>query len=101
MLLSGLVFPGLGQVVSGHPFRGLAYGVGSLVVAVALVQRVAVETFRRLPSDPAQIDPFLPLRLAREIRQDNATFFFWITVALLAFWGGSVVDAWVSERHRR
>ena len=96
VLLSGLVFPGLGQLVSGHPARGLVFAVGSLFVAAALVRRVARETLARLPTDPAEIDPLLPFRLAHEIHRDNAAFFLWITLALVALWAGSMVDAWLS-----
>ena len=98
VLLSGLVFPGLGQLVSGYPVRGLVFATGSLAVAVALVRRVASETLARLPTDPAEIDLLLPLRLAHEIQRDNADFFLWITVALVAFWAGSIVDAWWTSR---
>jgi len=98
VLLSGLVFPGLGQLVSGHALRGLVFGLGNLAVAVALVHRVARETLARLPTDPAQMDPFLPFRLAQEIHRDNASFFFWVTVVLVVLWGGSVIDAWLCSR---
>jgi hypothetical protein len=100
VLLSGLVFPGLGQLVSGHPARGLVFAGGSLVVVVALVRRVARETLARLPTDPAEIDPLLPFRLAHEIHLDNAAFFLWITLALVALWAGSMVDAWFSASPR-
>jgi hypothetical protein len=94
VLLSGLVFPGLGQVTSGHPGRGLAFAVGSAVAIVALVRRVARETLARLPTDPAEFDALLPFRLAHEIHHDNAGFFLWITLALVALWAGAIVDAW-------
>jgi len=94
VLLSGLVFPGLGQLMSGHPARGLAFATGSVIVAVAVVRRVARETLARLPTDPTEINPLLPFRLAHEIHRDNASFFLWITLALVALWVGSVVDAW-------
>ncbi len=97
VLLSGLVFPGLGQMMSGHPARGLAFATGSVIVAVALVRRVARETLARLPTDPAEIDPLLPFRLAHEIHRDNAGFFLWITLALVALWAGSIVDAWLTR----
>jgi hypothetical protein len=97
VLLSGLVFPGLGQLMSGHPVRGLAFAAGSLVAVVVLVRRVAGETLARLPTDPDQIDPLLPFRLAHEIHRDNADFFLWVTLALVALWAASVVDAWVSS----
>jgi hypothetical protein len=101
VLLSGLVFPGLGQLVCGQPLRGLFFAAGSLVVAVALVRRVARETLARLPTDPTEIDPLLPLRLAHEIQRDNASFFFWVTLALVALWAGSIADAWWTTRSQR
>ena len=94
VLLSGLVFPGLGQLVSGHPWRGLVYALGSLVVLVAVLRRVARETLARLPEDPTAIDPLFPFQLAHDIQADNAAFFFWLTLALVALWAGSIVDAW-------
>jgi hypothetical protein len=99
VLLSGLVFPGLGQFVSGHPWRGLVYALGSLVALVVVLRRVARETLARLPEDPTAIDPLFPFRLAHDIHVDNAAFFFWLTLALVALWAGSVVDAWLTVRH--
>jgi len=93
-LLSGLVIPGLGQVVTGRLLPGLAFGAGTIVLLVAVVQRVARETLARMPRDPLDIDPTLPLRLAVEIHRANASFFLWATVALLALWIGSIADAW-------
>ncbi len=101
VLLSGLVFPGLGQLVTGYPLRGLVFVTGSLAVAVVLVRRVARETLARLPTDPVEVDPLLPLRLAHEIQRDNAGFFFWITLVLVALWAGSIVDAWRTSRQGR
>ena len=102
VLLSGLVLPGLGQLMTGHPLRGLAFVAATMVALVVLVRRVARETLARLPEDPTTIDPLLPFRLAREIHVDNASFFFWVTAALVVAWAGSILDAWhTSRRHRR
>jgi hypothetical protein len=84
----------------GRPLRGLAFATGSLIVAVALVLRVARETLARLPTDPTEFDPLLPLRLAHEIQRDNAGFFFWITLVLVALWAGAIADAWWTSRSR-
>lgn len=104
-LLSGIVFPGLGQLASGHPLRGLAFAGATTVALVVLVRRVARETLARMPDDPTAIDPLFPFRLAHEIQRDNGAFFFWITAAVLAVWGGSILDAWLSapppDRHGR
>jgi F0F1-type ATP synthase assembly protein I len=94
VLLSGLVFPGLGQLVSGHPWRGLAFALGTVAGVVVVLRRVAREAFARIPEDPTSIDPLLPFRLAHEIQSANASFFFWLTAILLAIWVGSIVDAW-------
>jgi len=93
-LLSGLVFPGLGQLATGRPWKGLAFGLGTLVLLVAVVARVARETLARMPRDLLDIDAMLPLRLAAEIHRANASFFLWATVALVGLWLGSIAEAW-------
>jgi hypothetical protein len=102
VLLSGLVFPGLGQLRSGHPWRALVFGGSSAVLLVAVARRVMAETQRLMPEDPAAIlDPALPFRLAMEIHRDNATFFFWATLWIVAIWVASMVDAWACGRSPR
>jgi hypothetical protein len=81
-------------MVGGHPWRGLVYAGGSALVLIAVLRRVARETLARLPEDPTALDPLLPLRLAHEIHARNAAFFFWLTLALVVLWAGSVLDAW-------
>jgi hypothetical protein len=95
VLLSGLVFPGLGQLVMGRVWRGLAFGGGSVVFLVLLVKRVMSEASRLAPQDPVELlDPALPFRLAAEIQRANAGFFLFVTLAILALWAGSMADAW-------
>ena len=96
MLLSGLVFPGLGQLRCGHPWRALAFGGSSVALLVALVVRVAREAQRLMPVEPEEIlDPALPFRLAAEIHRANASFFLWATLAIVALWLGSMLDAFL------
>ncbi len=93
-LLSGLVFPGLGQAVAGHTWRAIFFSASSLALIVAVVARVMRETQRLMPVDPeAILDPALPFTLAAEIHRANASFFFWCTLGILALWVGSIVDA--------
>ena len=102
VLLSGLVFPGLGQWTCGRPWRALAFGGSSVVLLSAVVLRVTRETQRLIPEDPAAIlDPALPLRLVVEIHRDNASFFSWATLAIVAIWLASMVDAWALGRSGR
>ena len=100
-LLSGLVFPGLGQLVTGHPWRGLAFGGGSTALLAAVVLRVMRETRRLMPEDPvALLDPALPFRLAVDIHHSNASFFSWATAGIVGLWLGSIADAWLAPGGR-
>jgi hypothetical protein len=93
VLLSGLVLPGLGQLVTGHPWRALFFSASSLALVAAVVERVMRETQRLMPADPvALLDPMLPLTLAVEIQRANASFFFWATLGILALWVGAMLD---------
>jgi hypothetical protein len=101
VLLSGLVFPGLGQLVAGHPWRALFFSGSSVGLLAAVVARVMRETQRLLPDDAeALLDPALPFRLAVEIHRANASFFFWATLGIVALWLGSVLDAWMTPTRR-
>jgi hypothetical protein len=102
VLLSGLVFPGLGQWTCGHRWRALAFGGSSVALLVAVARRVMQETQRLMPEDPAAIlDPGLPFRLAIQIHRDHASFFFWATLGIVALWLASMADAWLSCRSER
>ena len=96
VLLSGLVFPGLGQLVTGHPWRALFFAGSSAALLAAAVLRVMRETQRLLPDEAeALLDPALPFRLAVEIQRANASFFLWATLGIVALWLGSMVDAFL------
>ena len=102
VLLSGLVFPGLGQLACGHPWRALAFSGSSVALLVAVVARVMRETQRLMPDEPeALLDPALPFRLAVEIHRANASFFLWATLGIVALWLGSMVDAALLRDARR
>jgi hypothetical protein len=92
-LLSGLVFPGLGQMVTGHPWRALVFAASTLALVVAVVARVIRETQRLMPADPdALLDPALPFRLAVEIHRANASFLLWCTLGIVGVWAGAIAD---------
>ena len=100
VLLSALVWPGLGQLASGHLWKGLLIVAGTLAAFGWLLVRVAEETLRRLPTDPADFDLYRLFEMARAIRQDNAAFFSGITAALVGLWAIAVADAWRDRRQR-
>jgi hypothetical protein len=93
-LLSALVFPGLGQLVTGRLLPALVFGGSSVVLVALLIQRVVRETLPRLPEDPvALFDPLLAFRLAAEIQRDNAGFFLAVGFGIVAVWLASILDA--------
>jgi hypothetical protein len=97
VLLSAAVYPGLGQLTSGHPWRALIFGGTSGILLVAFVRRIAHETLARMPAEAeALLDPALPFRLASEIQRDNGSYFLGMTLAIVAIWLASVLDAWRS-----
>lgn len=99
MLLSALVFPGLGQLVTGRPWRALCFAGSSAALLALVVRRVLREAGRLLPQDPdALLDPALPFRLAVEIQRQNAAFFLGATLLIVALWAGSIADAWLDRR---
>ena len=98
VLLSGVVFPGLGQLVTGHPWRALAFAGPSVALLVAVVARVVRETQRLLPRDElALLDPALPFQLVAGVHRANAAFFLWATLGIVALWLGSMLDAWFTR----
>jgi diadenosine tetraphosphate (Ap4A) HIT family hydrolase len=98
VLLSGLVWPGLGQVVSGHAAKGLLFFAGTLAAFGWLVVRVAGEALRRLPADAEGLDLGQVFEMAAAIRRDNADFFSGITAVLVGLWVLAVADAWRDNR---
>ena len=50
-LLSGLLFPGAGQLRYGQKARGLAFAFGAGVASVALFRRILSEILKSLPQD--------------------------------------------------
>lgn len=103
VLLSLLLFPGLGQLAQRRPWRALAYAGASGALLAALVRRVWREAEARLPADPeALLDPGLPFRLTLEIQRDNAAYFLGLSVAIVVVWALSGFDAWrVGRREPR
>jgi diadenosine tetraphosphate (Ap4A) HIT family hydrolase len=97
-LLSGLVWPGLGQIVNGQIAKGLAFGLLVLGVAGFLLKRLLSVVQAAVPPDTTSFDIFQALDIANEIQRKNAGSFNGAVMLLLAIWIVSVVDAWWSGR---
>lgn len=94
LLLSGLLWPGAGQVVAGRRRLGFALAATTAVVCILLLRSLVAETLLRMPTDPVFFDDFgslvaLSQRLATEIRPALAPY-LWM---LLGLWLVGCVEA--------
>jgi len=97
-LLSGLVFPGAGQLGCGRRGRGLAFAFGAGVALLALLRRIVEEVRTSLPADPTLLGIGEILQMAHDI-QARAVGALWGWFALLAaIWLASIWDALHIER---
>ena len=101
VLLSGLLWPGAGQLRNGEWGKGLLLALGGAVVFGRFAWRVAEEALGAMLEAPAPMDLSQMVQLAEEIRARNAPEFSVLTFFLLLFWAGSVFDAWRVARRAR
>lgn len=93
-LLSGLLWPGAGQLRNGRGLKGLAFALGSALVLGRIAWRVATDAIEVLLAAPAPLDFLGVWALAEEIRGRHAAELGSLTFVLLALWAASIVDAW-------
>jgi len=97
-LLSGLVFPGLGQAVLGRKARGavLALAVlAGLSVMVAIAVRTALVVLDRIQAEGGAIDMETITRAAVDASTAGGDLDFNLAMLLvLACWVAATVDAW-------
>jgi hypothetical protein len=100
--LSGLVYPGLGQIVQKHYGRGIALVAlvtGSLAVMVSAASRQIAAMLAEVESGGAAYDITTLLGEAARIsggREDAAIR--WSSVVVLCCWVAGVIDAYLSGK---
>jgi diadenosine tetraphosphate (Ap4A) HIT family hydrolase/TM2 domain-containing membrane protein YozV len=97
-LLSGLVWPGLGQIANGQIAKGVALVALVLGVAAWLVLRVVSLVLATMPTDTTSFDVFQAYDIATQIQQRNAGALSGSVLLLLAIWAFAIVDAYWSAR---
>lgn len=101
LLLTALVWPGLGQLSEGRRLRGAAFAGTALAAAGAFVWTLFREMLVRIPQDGALLDPAEVWDLAHQIVGSAGDVLqLWIVV-LIAAWGAAVLDSAVSYHRRR
>ena len=102
VLLSGLVFPGLGQLLLGHRMRAavfmLAVSIGlTLIVHTAMQQAYAVLDHIQATGGALDIAAISNAATQASSNSDNSVV-QWATIALLFIWVASMVDAYFVGR---
>jgi hypothetical protein len=99
MLLSGLVFPGLGQLVLKYYTRGIALTLATFVCFYVLMENVmqqATDIVGKIDISSGMLDEKMIATAISEARKTSDTgetrFFLW---ALLILWLIGIVDAYI------
>ena len=97
-LLSGLVFPGLGQIILKHYQRGIALMVTvlvSLLVIVVKATQQAFIIFEKIESEGGPIDISTISKAATQASTTSDNFIFnFVTTLIIICWIIGVVDAY-------
>lgn len=100
-LLSGLVFPGAGQLFLGRYLRGCLFLVPALVAAVYFTSTVLEPIMAIAQQVQSGTLPFDPLVIEARLQQNGAAASPLVNAAalvMLVSWIGATVDAWFAGR---
>ena len=103
-LLSGLVFPGLGQVMLKHYKRGAVLMLAITVTLMALLIKAVQQAFtilEKINSEGGEIDMSTILSTATQASTTSDSLIFKLLLWLLIFcWVIGVVDAYIIGRKK-
>jgi len=103
-LLSGLVFPGLGQVILKHYKRGIALMLiilAGLLVIIAKAVQQAFTILEKIESEGGAIDMSAISKVATQVSTTSESLLFKLLLLLIIFcWIIGVVDAYISGRRK-
>ncbi len=94
VLLSGLLWPGAGQLRNGERLKGILFGLASLAMLARFAWRVLADATAVVLEARAPLGLLEMWDLAEEIRRRNAVELGGLSTLLLILWGLSVLDAW-------
>jgi TM2 domain-containing membrane protein YozV len=101
-LLSGLIYPGLGQLWLKHPIRGIVLMVAvsaSLAAIVTKVAQQALTMLEKMEAEGGTVDLVALLNLAHATSYDDFAMKC-ASLTLIACWAVSIVDAYVLGREK-
>jgi hypothetical protein len=94
VLLSGLVFPGAGQLANGERGKGLLLGGITVVLALGVSVLVASVVLSGMPTEIDSLDVGLIQERVHETLTGSSRSITLLVVLLLLVWAYAVVDAW-------
>jgi flagellar biosynthesis protein FliQ len=95
-LLSGLLFPGVGELWLKHPVRGIALLAGvavSLAVIVTKIGQQALAMLEKMEAEGGAVDLVAIVNLAHATSYDDPTVKI-ASFALVVCWIVSIIDAY-------
>ena len=100
MLLSGLVYPGLGQMLSGHKRAGLIFVLGTSVGLIVLFYRLMRRAYRIMEQAlPKLADEALDLQTLKELVERSSTGGWGLEaiclIVIVGCWLAAIVHAYV------
>ncbi len=107
MLLSGLVYPGLGQLLSGHKRSGLIFVLGTSAGLIVLFYRLLQRAYRFMEQAlPRLADEALDLQTLKDLVERSSTVGWgienlclivivgcWLAAIVHAYFAGKKIDA--------
>lgn len=102
-LLSGLVFPGVGQMFLGLWLRGLLFLLPAGAAAGYFVTRVWTLAMAINADIASGRMPFDPLIVAQRVHEQSATStgaMNWAALVMIVCWLASTADAWFAGKRR-
>lgn len=102
VMLSVLIFPGVGHFVLKQPLRGLAFLAPALAAVVYIMQDAVEQADRIAGQILSGSMPLDPAAMAAQIEQSSGNT-LWANVAsavVLLCWIGAAADAWWLGRRR-
>jgi diadenosine tetraphosphate (Ap4A) HIT family hydrolase len=100
VLLSGLVWPGAGQIRNGERLKGMIFGLATLALMVRFAWGVTRDVAAVVLEAPGPMGFLEMWDLAQQIQRRNAVELSGLTILLMLLWGLSVLDAWRGATRR-
>jgi len=99
--LSGLVFPGLGQMYNRQFRKGLLFAVAAAVFTSIFVFGVASGVAEAVSEGPLLLEPDRALAVAERVVGSDGGVTAGVAAAMMVTWAAATVDAYLVARRRR